>query len=1185
MIYSGNGLNRRNGRRSDRQESNANNTNKTAKNNFIKVFIFMFLIMVIFTVVSRLADADSGYLVAQVQSPDTDTKIKLQWISVPGAQYYLLYRDSGGGFMLIETINVDTSLDTLTYTDENLSPSTTYRYRIEAYDAQSNALFSQDVTSVATTTPMIRPYNLSAVFDVNSRKAMLSWSSSALAEGSRINRTESGITTHFDTSETSSTEVEIIGSNSVRFTVQTRAESAGYGISAASDPITVVPVICPVLSAEYANDGTVKISWDSQSYINVFSLEYSKWNGSSWSGWSTLYTELSGSSTTHTVGQGGKYRYRLRARSDKGYSGYSNITEYVNNLAAPTELSGMITDAGRIDLSWTNAPGNDGKIQVWRKAGGSSTSGQYTLIAELTSSENTYSDLFTIVPGTIYHYRVNAADDAGHYSPYASASISAAIPAAPSSLSASVVSGPGISLTWKDNSNNEVSFIIERFDENQYKFVEIDTVGSNTTTYTDNTAVPGGTYIYRIRAGNGMGKSAGSNEVTVNAWDAAAPASLVVTSVSSSRLDLSWSYTGTENYNTIIERKIGAEGTWTPIYTTAAGTLKYSDTGLQPGTRYFYRVRKSLGSGVYGVPFPDETGVGAYTKLATPSISGAASSDNSIYISWTATSGADVIIERKMPNGSFSVLMTAGPTVQGWYDNTGLVPGAFYTYRIKAKTSANESLYSDELTIQNYYLDSPTNLMISLKQDSSVVLNWHDTTTDETGFEIWRYTHGSGTFVLYATVDKNITTFTDNKVDKGIQYSYKVRAFTGAGNTYSGFSNTASIGIGVINPPADLEYTYISEYQVMLHWIDTSDNEYGFIVEQKMGEDGEWIRKAWLSANTQSYTVSNLNRYTKYYFRIRAYNYQGQVESVSEEILVTTAKPAAPSEVKAVSTSASQVKITWKDNSDSETGFRILRSLYSNRRFTPVAETSANTNMYYDNTVAAGVHYYYKVEAFSTAGSAESAVADVTTNTRVYFTDTNNVPWAKDAIENLAGMGVINGINGSKSLFGPNNTISKAEFAAMVVRAFGFNTAPVGSLADVKQGKWYYREVMIAENFGIISGDANNRFYPESPITREEIAVMIFKALQVSGRKFTVHDNSVLEEFIDKQNISPHAVSSMAVLAGEGIMEGLPGNTIGPKYTATRAQAAVFVYRALIKSEPGGEEQPAVHWSAGGIIK
>src|SRR5690606_38111786 len=123
-----------------------------------------------------------------------------------------------------------------------------------------------------------------------------------------------------------------------------------------------------------------------------------------------------------------------------------------------------------------------------------------------------------------------------------------------------------------------------------------------------------------------------------------------------------------------------------------------------------------------------------------------------------------------------------------------------------------------------------------------------------------------------------------------------------------------------------------------------------------------------------------------------------------------------------------------------------------------------------DSGLNAGTRYYYKVEAYNDVGRSESKVVNATTNTRVYFSDIGSVPWARDAIENLAGLGVVKGVTGT--LFMPNNTVTRAEFAAMLVRAFKFDTAPVGSLADVRYDKWYYREVMIAENFGIVSGDA-----------------------------------------------------------------------------------------------------------------
>ena len=70
-------------------------------------------------------------------------------------------------------------------------------------------------------------------------------------------------------------------------------------------------------------------------------------------------------------------------------------------------------------------------------------------------------------------------------------SITAKVPAAPGALRASVASGSGVTLSWSDNSDNETTVIIERYDDSQKKFATIGTVGANTTTFTDSTAVQG----------------------------------------------------------------------------------------------------------------------------------------------------------------------------------------------------------------------------------------------------------------------------------------------------------------------------------------------------------------------------------------------------------------------------------------------------------------------------------------------------------------------------------------------------------------------------------------------------------------------------------------------------------------------------------------------------------------------
>lgn len=1139
-------------------------TYRSDKDKLKRTFLFLLFTFAIFILAAQSAFAAD--FIPSPGSPDSDTEIRLDWSSVPGAQTYVISRYNGSAFVDIATIDTTQVIDPLTYTDKGLQPETAYTYRLVALSAAGSPLYLDGTASekicVATTTKIIRPYNLTAVFDINSRITTLNWSCSKLATGSIINRTENGVTTSAPVAETTSAGISITGTVPVQLTVN--STGSGPIQSDASAAVVINPVQQPTIWA-VSGGGTTTISWGSISQLGIFQLERSRWNGSSWDGWIVINSALAGTSATDTPPTGDQYRYRLSAKQGSGYTGYSSITGVTQGLPAPTNLRITIANTGRIDLNWTNGAGNTANIQVLRRL----ADGTYTQIKMLSPSAQSCSEALSVTNGTTYTYRVRAYNSPTDYSAAAEASITAALPVKPGQLYASVTSTTAITLNWADLSDNELEYSIERLTDpgvfTQVATVSAITASGNGVTYVDNTVQSGKTYIYRVRAWNAMGYSPYSNEVTINAWDAVAPANLTVTPVSSSRIDLSWSYTGTQSYNTIIERKTGTDGAWAPIYTTAIGTVKYSDTGLTANTRYFYRVKKALGTGSAGIPFPNNNvGYGAYTYLSTLSLTGAADTGNRILLSWSGnTAGADVVIERKMSNGSFSALTTVGPSTASWYDNTGLVPSAAYTYRIKAKTTINESLYSSEVTVKNLYLEPPSGLSVSVVTGNAITLKWTDNSTDENGFEIWRYTEGTGTYTLYATVGKNITTFTDNLVHTGVQYTYQVRAYVAAGSLYSPFSATASVGIGLINPPSNLRYEYVSSTEVLLRWTDTSDNESGFKVEWKKEADGEWSIYKWMSANSLLCQVTGLNPYTKYYFRIRAYNYTGNVDSVSNEILVTTALPAAPSEVKAVSLSANQAKITWKDNSDSEDGFKILSKPANGWYFDVIATLPRNATYYIDSKVAPGSLYYYKVVSYNATGSSESLETSVRINTKAYFSDLKSVSWAKDAVENLAGLGIIQGVGGTR--FNPNGTITKAEFTAIAVRAFNLDTSIVGSLADVKSNKWYYRDIMVAENLGIISGDSKNKFYPDAAIKREEIAVILFKALEASGKDFALHDNSVLEKFADKNRISADAVASVASLVGEGIIEGISDTTIGPKNTATRAQAAVFMYRTLNK--------------------
>ena len=1088
---------------------------------------------------------------AAINTHDADTQVKLQWGIDPRAHYYRILRNNGGPDVEVLSIDTDSEYVYNTYTDTGLIPSTLYHYSIHAYrDAAMTVEITTNTADVATSN-IIKPYNISSKYDVNSKEVTLTWTGSHAAAGSIVD--DGNGYTHPSIGNTA-TFVEN-SMSPVSYTISS-TDAASHN-SGPSIQVTVTPIPPPEISAVAQNSST-SISWGTYERINDFCLEYSLWDGSSWIGWDLALNSLfTGTGTTYYPTVGGSYRYRLTAKSASNYSGSSNISDTVVIPKAPTSLTGTINNKNSITLNWMNDTGNRSDLWVLRQTAVNT----YTFLTKLPYTATFFTESISVVSGTTYVYSVEAVEESGASA--RTCSVTASIPVAPTGLTLTVTSASAITLNWNDTNSAETGYVIERAVDSD-GFIQIGTpTAANVVSYGDTGLSTGHVYRYRVKTVNNLGSSPYSNEVYINMSLFVAPNSLKASTVQSSQINLEWTYPGSGSYRTIIERKTGLLGVWSQINITASGVLRYNDIGLSANTQYFYRVKNNIGTGITTDSYPlGNSGIEATTMLGGLTLSGTAASGNTIYLSWWGNyAGGDVIVERKMANGGFAVLTTLNSSTIGWYDNSGLVPGALYTYRIKAKNSSNESVYSNEVSVSNTYLNAPSRLTASANSTSGIDLAWYDNSTDETGFEIWRKIYGASIYTLYATVDRNVVKFTDAAAKTGVQYNYMVRAYISDSEVYSVYSNTVSVGTGLIGAPSNLKYSYLSSSQAILSWTDTASNENGFKVEWKISDEGDWTVLSWLSSNTTSYTVSGLNQYSIYYFRIRAYSYSGNMDSLSSELQVTTALPYPPSNITAVAVSSSRVNIKWKDNSENESGFTIMRKTTALNYYIYVGEVGANVTSYSDNNLYSGVTYVYKVIALGGIGNSESGEVSVTTGKKVTFSDLGSVAWAKESIENLAGRGIVKGKSGKR--FMPGDTITKAEFVGMMVRAFKLETTPVGSFADVKVGKWYYKEVMTAEYFGIISGDDNNRFYPDKPITRQEIALIIFKTLEVIGKPLNGHDNSVLEKFRDKDLISPYALSSMASLVGEGIMSGISANAIAPQNSATRAEAAVLIYKVI----------------------
>ncbi len=169
--------------------------------------------------------------------------------------------------------------------------------------------------------------------------------------------------------------------------------------------------------------------------------------------------------------------------------------------------------------------------------------------------------------------------------------------------------------------------------------------------------------------------------------------------------------------------------------------------------------------------------------------------------------------------------------------------------------------------------------------------------------------------------------------------------------------------------------------------------------------------------------------------------------------------------------------------------------------------------------------------------------------------------WSRAEVEALAARGIVSGDpDGS---FRPNGRITRAEFVKLLMPLLG-GTATTGSapeFGDVAPNAWYAPFVSQAAAAGIVQG-AGGRFRPSDPVTREEMAVMLFRALGVDP-DIKLNAQAILSRFADSERVSGWASLQIAYAVQNGLLQGGSGGKLRPEATATRSEAAVIVLRAL----------------------
>ena len=251
---------------------------------------------------------------------------------------------------------------------------------------------------------------------------------------------------------------------------------------------------------------------------------------------------------------------------------------------------------------------------------------------------------------------------------------------------------------------------------------------------------------------------------------------------------------------------------------------------------------------------------------------------------------------------------------------------------------------------------------------------------------------------------------------------------------------------------------------------------------------------------------------------------------------------------------------------DGEFGFTMILSA-------PLGETNAGywANLYYYNTRTRALEFQ-SASKIATDGTASfpfshasdyAIVIDTDSHEPVElpFTDVPEGAWYEDAAAYVYKHGLMAGT--SATTFAPDVTTSRAMIATILWRMAG---SPVVNYAmnytDVAQGQWCSEAIRWATSEGVVTGYGNGLFGTNDPITREQLATMLWRYAQTKGYDVSIGENTNILSYTDVPDLSEYAIPAMQWAVGAGIINGTgDGSTLTPQGQATRAQAAVMLQR------------------------
>lgn len=740
-----------------------------------------------------------------------------------------------------------------------------------------------------------------------------------------------------------------------------------------------------------------------------------------------------------------------------------------------------------------------------------------------------------------YQYRVVAVNEAGEsfsdiytleHAPLAASGLSVAAAPAPTART--------LTLNWIDNSNNEDGFSVQASADAGLSWFTVAAapVAANVTNLAVTGLQPATAYQFRVAATKATLADYVPSYTTVRystPMELLAPVVTAQSTMDANGLplvDITWTDTSTGESGYTVERCAGtttscakANAVWSLLSASLpAGSTSYRDSSAVSGTTYVYRVKAV--NGASAGPIGTSTQTLAASKLLAPAnLTATSATGASVTLSWTDNSPNETsftVMRAPAASGNFTVLasvartstlkLATGGAVS--YADASVVAGVAYDYQVIAVnttgTTVSNSQPSNTATVTPS-VPAPTGLTASVATGTAVVLNWVDSTSSETAFQVVR-TDANGASTVFTTPARSTTqttatggavSYSDASALPMVNYSYAVAAITSA-------AGVTPVVTGALSAPAAASLalnapTLVSASQaatgISVGWTDNANNESGYQIVRTDAAGATTVFTV-ASTATQKTAVAAVRSYADttalpgvsytYAVATSGGSATAPVYSAAVASNTVTATVAAPGLPSAVISSANRITLSWTDLSTNETGFLIERSTDGGQQFaalTTLARTAAaskNTNVaasYVDNLVAPVTQgaYLYRVSAVNQSGTVTNASSAAVLSNTVDFT----APLAPSALAASAGA------TGTVSLSWTDNAANGTGFSVQRASNTSFTTglttstvsgAAAGTgasksylVSGLTKGKLYYFRVATTNVVGasVYSGTAS----------------------------------------------------------------------------------------------------------------